>query len=199
MSETGSDPIAAVVLAAGASRRLGQPKQLIEFAGESLLHRTARIALESGCTAVFVVLGFEADRMRPELDGLPVDTLTNPEWTEGISSSLRCGVAAARDYGAKGVLLMVCDQPGLTADHLRHLLHRHRESGSAIVSSEYGGRSGVPAVFAESMFSELLTVRGDQGARGVIDKHRSLTQYLPWPEGVLDLDSPEQLRKITMG
>lgn len=199
MSEAGSDPIAAVILAAGASRRLGQPKQLIEFAGEGLLRRTARIALASGCAPVFVVLGFEADRMRPELDGLPVQTLTNPEWMEGMGSSLRCGVAAAQQSGAKGVLLMVCDQPGLTADHLRVLLKRHRETGSAIVSSEYGGRSGVPAVFGESMFSELLQVRGDQGARGVIDRHRSQTQSLPWPEGEVDLDSPEQLKEIRAG
>lgn len=148
---------------------------------------------------VFVVLGFEADRMRPELDRLPGQPLINPEWAEGMGSSLRCGVTAAQESGAKGVLLLVCDQPGLTVDHLRNLLRLHGESRSAIVSSEYGGRSGVPAVFAEGLFPELLQIRGDQGARGVIDKHRSQAQVLPWPEGELDLDSAEQLRKIRMG
>lgn len=190
--------IASVILAAGASRRLGQPKQLIQIAGESLLRRTARLALQTECGPVFVVLGFEAERMKPELKGLAVQMLMNPAWPEGMGSSLRCGVQAAQACGAEGVLLLVCDQPRLTVEHLRSLLAPHGEAGAAITASEYAGQAGVPAVFAAGFFPELLQIRGDRGARQVIERHRDAVQSIAWPDGGLDLDDAEQLGKITI-
>lgn len=185
--------IAAVILAAGKSRRLGQPKQLIQFGGESLLRRSARLAVEAGCSPVFVVLGFEAERMCPELDGLSVQVLTNAEWAEGMGSSLRSGVAAAQAAGAEGVLLLVCDQPRLSVEHLGALLNRHREARALLTASGYEQRMGVPAVFAAELFAELLEVRGDRGARQVIERHADVAQVIPWPEGAVDIDSPEHL------
>lgn len=188
---------AAVILAAGASRRLGQPKQLIQLGGESLLRRTSRLAVEAGCTPVFIVLGFAAERMLPELEGPQVQLLTNPQWQEGMGSSLRCGVAAAQASGAQGVLLLVCDQPRLSVEHLRTLLVRHGKGTTLITASEYAGRIGVPAVFSAELFPELLEIQGDQGARQVIERHADAVQVIDWPEGALDIDSPEQLRTLT--
>lgn len=187
--------IAAVILAAGASRRLGQPKQLIQVGGEGLLRRTTRLAVEAGCAPVFVVLGFEAERICPELDGLPIHQLINPDWTEGMGSSLRCGVEAAQVAGANGVLLLVCDQPRLSAEHLQALLTRYARG--AITASAYEQQLGVPAVFAAGYFPELLEMQGDRGARQVIENHMDVVQSIAWPEGAVDIDSAEHLRDIT--
>lgn len=190
--------IAAVILAAGKSRRLRQPKQLIQLAGESLLRRAARLAVEAGCAPVFVVLGYDAERMRPELNGLAVQTLTNEDWAEGMGASVRCGVAAAQAAAAGGVLLLVCDQVRLSVEHLRALLARHRETRAIVTASAYDGRAGVPAVFSAQLFPELLQIHGDRGARQVIEYYADAVQVVDWAEGALDLDSPKQLRVITL-
>ncbi len=192
---------AAVVLAAGASTRLGQAKQLIEVGGESLLRRTARLALEAGCAPVVVVVGFEAERMRAELSGLDVEVVVHPEWREGMGGSLRCGVGSVfgertAGTGPDAVLLLVCDQPRLTVDHLRTLLSQHEAGGTAITASQYAGRTGVPAVFAAAVVPELLECRGDQGAREVIRRDAARVQVVPWPEGAVDIDRPEDLRDL---
>ncbi len=194
---------ASVILAAGASTRLGRPKQLILLNGEALLHRTARLAIEAGCSPIFVVLGFEADRMRGQLDGLPVEIVINPQWEEGMGSSLRSGITALCQTRPEsgGVLVLVCDQPRLSRDHLRDLLNRHQANrpnrGIAITASAYGGRSGVPAVFSASLYPELLASAGDQGARNVILSHAAEVESVSWPEGEMDLDLPEDFDRIT--
>lgn len=188
--------IAAVILAAGESRRLRQPKQLIQLAGESLLRRTARIAVEAACGPVFVVLGSEAERMCPELNGLAVQPLKNENWAEGMGASVRCGVAAAQ-AAADGVLLLVCDQPRLSVEHLRALLARHGKTKAVITASGYEGKPGVPAVFSAQLFPELLQIHGDRGARQVIERHGDAVQVVDWEEGAFDVDSPEHLRGIT--
>ena len=200
MPESPAGACAAVVLAAGASRRLGQPKQLVRQGDETLLRRTARLAVEAGCAPVVVVLGFEAERMRPELAGLPVQVLEHPAWAEGMGSSLRCGVAAvlSGDTGSPpdGVLLLVCDQPRLSRQHLLTLLDRHRTRGAPLTASLYAGRAGVPAVFAPEVFPELLAVEGDRGAREVIRAWGERVETVPWPDGAFDLDLPEDFDRI---
>lgn len=194
--DRGEARMAAVVLAAGASRRLGEPKQLLPIEGESLLRRSARLAVEAGCEPVFVVLGFEAERMRGELAGLGVEAVLNQDWPEGMGSSLRRGVAAAMAVRPEvdGVLAMVCDQPFLTAEHLRGLLARHRAGGKGITASFYRGKAGVPAVFARRFFAELLDLQGDRGARGILEAHADEVETIAWPEGEVDIDRPEHLR-----
>jgi len=192
---------AAVILAAGASTRLGQAKQLIEVEGESLLRRTARLTLEAGCAPVVVVLGYEAERMRAGLEGPGVDVVENANWREGMGSSVRCGVRAAFAEGKTGarpdtVLLLVCDQPRLTAGHLRALLAQQATGGMAITASQYAGRNGVPAVFAAELVPELLACAGDQGAREVIRKDPTRVRGVEWPEGAIDIDRPEDLKGL---
>jgi len=196
---------AAVLLAAGASTRLGQPKQLIHIDGESLLRRTARLALEAGCSPVHIVLGYEADTMRSELANMPVNIVVNQNWIEGMGASLRSGMQALRtaEPQPEGVLVLVCDQPRLTADHLRELLARQADarhttaaSHRAITASSYSGRYGVPAVFSARLFPALLASQGDRGARDLIRAHAAEVQGIPWPPGELDLDSPEDLTAI---
>ncbi|MGB6130226.1 MAG: nucleotidyltransferase family protein [Acidobacteriaceae bacterium] len=190
--------IAALILAAGASTRLGQPKQLLRLDGESLLRRTARVAIDSGCAPVFVVLGYAAQQMQAELNGLPATALINENWTEGMGSSLRCGMAAVTrsQPSPQAVLLLVCDQPRLTVEHLQTLLHRHKTGNAPITASFYAQRDGVPAVLAASLFPDLLACSADRGARDLIRSHADRVQRIPWPEGELDLDRPQDLAKL---
>lgn len=191
---------AAVILAAGASTRLGQPKQRIQLGGESLLRRTARLAVEAGCAPVLVVLGFQAEQMRPELEGLAVRAVVNDSWVEGMGSSLRRGVEALGQTQPHpgAALVLVCDQPRLTLDHLRQLRLIHSEGNAPITASSYGGRAGVPAVFAEALFPQLAAAAGDRGARDLIRQSAGPIRVVAWPDGELDLDCPEDLDHLRL-
>jgi molybdenum cofactor cytidylyltransferase len=185
--------VGAVVLAAGASRRLGQPKQLLPVAGESLVRRTARLALEVGCAPVVVVLGFEAERVGAALAGLHVATVVNAKWSSGMGSSLACGVAAARRARPEmdALLVLVCDQPRLSSGYLRRLLAVHASGLAVVTASAYSGRAGVPAVFSAGLFEELERIEGDRGARELIARHGA--QTVDWSGGAWDIDWPEDL------
>lgn len=189
---------AAIVLAAGASTRLGQPKQLLQINGESLLHRTARLAAESGCAPIFVVLGFEADRMRQELHGLPVQVVINPVWQSGIGLSLHCGVSAVMNESPElqKTLVLLCDQPSLSAEILLSLLRTSAKAKSLITASRYATRSGVPAIFDRQLYPDLLKIEGDQGARAVIQRYAEQTSTVEFPGGIIDIDTPEDLANL---
>jgi CTP:molybdopterin cytidylyltransferase MocA len=152
---------AAVVLAAGASTRLGEPKQLVVIGGETLLDRAVRAAREAGCSPVVVVLGAEAERIAERCELGDAVVVVNPEWKEGMASSIHVGVGAVG--GADGVVLMTCDQPAVTAEHLLVLV-----ASGEVTASAYAGRQGVPAYFPAAAFAELLELRGDAGARELL-------------------------------
>jgi molybdenum cofactor cytidylyltransferase len=191
---------AAILLAAGASSRLGYPKQLVECRGESLLHRSARLAGEVGCRPVICVLGFEPARMRAELEGTTAVATENPLWATGMASSLVCGVRAVmnRPDPPANVLVLVCDQVRLDADVLRRLLTAHAASTNPITAAEYSGRAGVPAVFSAEIFPELMALTGDRGARAVIAARLERVTKVPWPDGAIDLDSPEDAHLLRL-
>jgi len=188
---------AAVVLAAGASLRLGQAKQLLAIAGEPLLQRAVRIADEAGCQPIIVVLGFEADRMRSALNGVRVIVAVNEGWRAGMGSSMRCGVEAALRISPppEDILLMVCDQIRLSPDVLRQLLRLRGLANHPITAARYSGRLGVPAVFSPIFFPDLLDVSGDEGARGILERNVALVGAVDFLEGELDLDTPDDLER----
>ena len=174
----------AVVLAAGASSRFGRPKQLEAFRGDPLVVHAARVALGAACDRTIVVWG--AVKLPAVLQELPVELLENRDWSEGMASSIRTAVEAA---GKARILITLGDQPLVTADHLRVLLR-----GSApIVATGYGGVAGVPAVFAPELRSRLLALRGDRGARAVIEAHREVVRVIPFEDAAVDVDRPEDL------
>lgn len=181
---------AAILLAAGASRRLGRPKQLEEVDGRTLLRAAAVNALGAGCDPVLVVLGHAADRLTAELVGLPVHTVLAADWAEGMAASLRAGVAALPD-GVDAALLLVCDQPAVTAEHLRRLLETREASGLPAAASVYAGVLGVPAVLHRTLFPELLSIEGDTGARTVLRRDPGRVAGVPLPRGEEDLDRPD--------
>jgi molybdenum cofactor cytidylyltransferase len=171
--------IAAVILAAGESKRLGRRKQLEPVDGEPLLRRTARLALAARVSRVGVVLGAYRDDVLPALAGLDVDVLDNPGWSEGMASSLRIAAAWAQPYDA--LLVLVCDQPDLTTDHLNALLAL---AGDRAVASGYAGTAGVPAIIPRAIFPALAALTGDRGARGLLGD----AIVVPWEPGARDVD-----------
>ncbi|HVJ07792.1 MAG TPA: nucleotidyltransferase family protein [Acidisarcina sp.] len=182
---------ASILLAAGGSSRLGKPKQLLQVDGESLLRRTARFAVEAGCSPNIVVLGSSAATLRRELDGLPVEILINPDWRTGKGSSLRVAMRSLlqRSPVPAAALFLVCDQPRISVELLRTLLAKQSMEGGSIVASRYAGVGGVPAVFPSAFFPELAFVQGDQGARQILPQHAVETSYVDFPQGEFDVDT----------
>lgn len=156
--------VAAIVLAAGSSRRLGRPKQDIVIAGETLLRRAVRLAREASLSPVVVVTraGTECSEI---LDSdCAVVIAINHEADEGLASSIRCGISLASNRGVAGAVILACDQPALRADHLRALV----EDKGRVTGSAYAGSIGVPAYFPATSFPLLLQLRGDVGARKLL-------------------------------
>jgi molybdenum cofactor cytidylyltransferase len=190
--------VGAVILAAGASTRMGRPKQLLQFGGEAMLRRAASIAIEAGCRPVVVVTGANAAASRKALRGLDVQEAENQQWESGISSSVRVGIEAVVTVNpqAAAVVLMLCDQPFVTREIITQLVAAHRETGRSIVASHYGGSYGVPALFGKAHFAELTTLKGAAGAKQVIQKHLPKVYLLPFPEGEIDIDTPDDLARL---
>ncbi len=186
-----------VLLAAGGSTRLGSSKQLLRWKGRSLLRRAAETALASGCHPVVVVLGAEAGVHRAELEGLPVRAVENACWREGMGGSLRLGMEALREAPTlEAVVLMVCDQPAVSPEHLTALVRTHQEQGRPIVASGYAGTVGVPALFDQSLFAELEAVPASAGARPLLTKEPGRVAVVPLPGGELDVDTPEDVERL---
>jgi len=189
--------VAAVILAAGASRRLGKPKQLIQYEGETLLGRAMRLAQEAGFHPVVVVLGAEREAIRASVatgDAIFVD---NDAWQEGIASSMRAGLRAIQEHQPAGVLMMPCDQPRLSEDHLRMLLSAFRAEGDAcIIASFYAGTRGVPALFPSAMLPQLNLLSGDMGARKLLLDPPVPLREVAFPGGEVDIDSPGDLARL---
>jgi molybdenum cofactor cytidylyltransferase len=191
--------VAAVVLAGGRSSRMGRPKQLLEFRGETLLKRAALSALKAGCRPVVVVTGANANASRQALSGLDVIEAPNEQWESGISSSVRAGVEAAMTAApeADAVVLMLCDQPLVTPEIIAGLIHAHLETGREIIASSYGESYGAPALFHRKHFAELMTLSGDAGAKSIIQKHFAAVQLIPFADGTIDIDTPEDFARLS--
>ncbi|MCW3062697.1 MAG: hypothetical protein JWQ02_4518, partial [Capsulimonas sp.] len=145
--------IGVVILAAGGSSRLGQPKQLLPYQGRTLLRHAAETAVASGCRPIIAVLGANAESLRGELTGLPVWTVENEEWESGMGSSIAAGVQPLTELEhLDGAIILVADQPLITPEFLRDLVAQFEETLAPVVASEYVGTLGVPALFAETLF-----------------------------------------------
>jgi molybdenum cofactor cytidylyltransferase len=178
--------VAAVVLAAGASTRLGRPKQTLEIGGELLVERAIRVAKEAGCAPMIVVVNSQSE-LRGRLEELGCRIVVNENAVQGMAWSIRWGIRFAQALNASGAIIMTCDQPGLTAEHLRAL----SADADAITGSEYAGRVGVPAYFPRFAFDALQALEGDAGARELLRGAKSIPQEAL----ALDIDTEEDFRR----
>ena len=191
--------VGAVVLAAGSSSRMGSPKQTLQFRGESLLRRSALAALGAGCHPVIVVTGAHSELSSRELDGLDVLEVLNTGWETGMASSIRAGVQGLvdADPDATAAVLMLCDQPHVTAQVISGLVAAHRATGRPVVASTYSGSVGAPALFSRALFAELTRLEGRAGAKEVIKRHASDAHLLPFQGGEVDVDTPDDFSRLT--
>jgi CTP:molybdopterin cytidylyltransferase MocA len=177
--------IAAVLLAAGGSSRLGRPKQLLEWRDEPLVRHAARAALDAGVDELIVVAGADRAAIDDALDGLALRVVTNPSWTDGIGSSIACGVRAA---DADAVLLLLSDQPAIDSKLLRQLVDAGR-AGHEMVACRYAGGLGVPALFAgKQTLACLVELDGDRGARALLARDPSSVFAIPAEQAAFDVD-----------
>ena len=193
--------IGIIILAAGASTRMnGEPKQLLEFEGKTLLRRAAETALSSGLRPVVVVLGANAEKLLPEIKGLPVLPAINENWASGMGGSIKTGLSVllAENRGIEATILMLCDQPFVTAETLNRLVETFQKTKKPIAACQYSDTIGVPTLFAREMFAELSDLQGDAGAKAVIKKHADIAQT-PAPEAAFDVDTQADFQKLSSG
>jgi len=187
-----SSHIHVVVLAAGASTRFGSTKQLVRVNGRPLLHTIVSRAAELAGHSVTVVLGAHAGELAPLLKHSPAAVAVNREWSEGIASSIREGLAHT-PATADGVMIVLADQASVTTDDLRRLASVWRRNPSSLVAAQYAGGIGVPAIFPRWCFRELNELRGDRGAQTLLQRHVDRLVRIPMPSAELDIDRPEDL------
>jgi molybdenum cofactor cytidylyltransferase len=180
--------ISAVVLAAGASTRMGTQKLLLPLGGEPLVRRVVRQVSDAGFDDVLVVLGFEHEKTRAALDGLPARYAVNTEYASGMGSSFRTAVEHLADSAA--AMFALADQPFVTTHEYRSVLDAYREQAAAIVSVRYGEVMAPPHLFEREFFPELAQLQ--HGARPVLQRHVERTVILRFPPELLaDIDTPE--------
>lgn len=183
---------AVVILAAGASVRMGEPKQLLPLDGRTLIERTVDAALDSAGWPVVVVLGANAAAIRPLLARRPVLIAENPAWAEGIASSLRTGIATLQQFSRTldAAVIALCDQPAFSGAVVNQLVARQRETGRSIVAARYSGLLGAPALFLRQHFAELAALTGEQGARVLLQSDPARVAAVDLPALAVDLDTP---------
>lgn len=194
-----NEKIGAIILAAGGSTRLGKPKQLVRYAGKTLVRRIIEAAEGIPCSPVVLVLGSQAAEISKEAEDTSCLMASNPNWRAGMGTSIRVGVRAALAArpALNALLLVVCDQYFVTTEILQTLVKVRMKNDHAVVASEYSGTIGVPAIFGSACFDELLTLPDDSGAKSIILKNRARTASVPFPEGALDVDSLEDVEKLS--
>lgn len=190
--------IGLMILAAGASSRMGTPKQLLPFQGHSLLRHMAEEAIASCCDPIVVVLGSQTERMKLEVDGLALHSVENQQWTEGMGTSIPAGMTAltAINPALDAVVIVLCDQPFVDACLINQLVKSYRATQSPIVASAYAKTIGVPALFDRSLFIELMAMNANVGAKYLIQQHTEKVFQVSFPKGAIDVDTPAQYQQL---
>lgn len=181
---------AGIILAAGESKRMGRPKQLIDVGGRTMLQRVADAALASSLGGVYVVVGHEAEAVQASLAGRNLRFLLNPDYREGMGASVRAGVAALAD-DVEAAMFLLADQPGLSATAIDALLAH--ATPDAIVAPLVDGHQGNPTVFGRRWFAELARCSGDRGGRSVIAAHPEALRLVELEADLRDVDTPQDL------
>jgi molybdenum cofactor cytidylyltransferase len=188
--------LAVLIVAAGSSSRLGQPKQLVKWKNKTLLEHSIDCA-KSVSDHVYVVLGANSDQITSKIS---FDHFLHfPHWQTGMGSSIAFGLSniLTDQPHIDSAIIMVCDQPYVTPGILRQLCEQHSSSENLITACTYAGIIGVPAIFSKQTFPELLSLNGDKGAKVIVSKYQNQTGLFAFPEGLKDIDTPQDLQHLS--
>ncbi len=188
--------IGTIVLAAGSSSRMGRSKQLLEIDGEPLLCRCIKVALAANPDNVVVVLGANEKPHRDAIAKLPVQIVLNHYWKTGMGSSIKTGLNYLLQSGLEldAVIILVCDQPSLSSEHLQRLIDTFSGTQKPIIASAYADSKGVPVLFGRTFFSNLLLLADDHGAKKLVQQFPDRVEAVDFPQGANDLDTEEDLK-----
>jgi len=198
--------VTGIILAAGAGRRFGKPKQLLDWKGQPFVRAVAKTAIEAGMSPVIVVTGANHEEVESVIKDLNVMVVRNEEWQRGQASSIRKGLQAlpslppdgrfTKSQSAGAAIFLLADQPQVDSSILRVLIERHAEGLFDIVAPLVMDRRANPVLFDQTTFSDLLQLEGDVGGRAIFHKYR--VEYLPWHDDrlLLDVDTPEQYQRL---
>lgn len=189
--------IGIIILAAGESKRLGKPKQLLNFQEKSLLRRITETAIETENKTV-VVLGAKADKIIGEVKDFPVEIVINENWESGMSSSIKSGLEKLLEIESEleSAILLLCDQPFVNMETVSQLIETQVKTQKSIVACKYENTIGVPALFTREMFDKLLNLKGDSGAKNLMLENSENLATISAPEASFDIDTAEDFEKL---
>ncbi len=192
-----SSAIAAIILAAGSSSRMGIPKQLLPYRETNLLCHSINIALRSDCRPVIVVLGAYFEQIYPNIVSSPIYIVKNENWERGMGTSIKKGIQALIQIepNIEAVIIILCDQPFLSLAVISQLLEMYSTTYQPIIASEYANTVGVPALFKRLVFPDLMNLKSIEGAKQVIKKYEQSVFRISFPRGEIDLDTPQDYEK----
>lgn len=199
MQESQQQITTILILAAGRSARMGSPKQLLKYQNKSLLQHTIDSALESKAQNVIIVLGYEAERIEKQIQKKSALIIKNPKWESGMASSIRRGIYFLNEQSitTDNVLIMVCDQPHVSKTLINLLIQTQEEKKSSIIACSYATTIGTPAIFRNKHFEELSMLKGDRGAKSILNKYAGKIEIIPFEQGSIDIDTIENYKNLT--
>jgi len=184
---------AVLILAAGKSNRLGRPKQLVKIDNKYLLEKTIEMASQLKRIDLHIILGAYSDQILKSID-IKHPFYFNPDWKDGMGSSIAYGIDQIKDMGYKAVVLCVCDQPYLETHHIEQLITAYgTQSGFDIIQSKYDQGNGPPVLFGSNYFDQLAQMKGDQGAKYIVNEFPLVVTQVSFPKGNIDIDREEDL------
>lgn len=192
------EPVAAIILAAGESKRFGQPKQLFQWKGKPFVRQVVEIALSAGLHPVVVVLGAYSEKIHPVLEGLSIQVVINKEWQEGQGSSIRNGMHVI-PASSGAVIFFQVDKPQVTPELIRNMVEFHRRSKPEILAPVVEDQRTTPVLFDRKTFAALHKLQGEAGGKVLFSKFQM--KYLPWHDGrlLIDIDTIEDYRTLMAG
>lgn len=174
---------------------MGIPKQFLKINGKPLIRMIAETCDASHPEHLYVVSGAHHREMKADLKGLTLELIHNPAWAEGISASIRLGIHYAAESGMDAALLMTCDQIKTTTALLNQMVDIYKKDKPPIVCCQYAGRQGIPALFSHTLFPALMDLKGDMGAKHLIENTKD-RKWVDFPGGELDIDEPGDLKLL---
>ena len=190
--------IGIIILAAGAARRMGQVKQLLKIAQKTLIERTIEAATSLENSSIVVVLGANAEKIKPIITAKKVHWILNKNWSKGMGSSIKTGVhfLLSQNPNLEAIIISVCDQPYLNATIFNQLITTFQQTNASIVAASYEKIIGVPALFERTLFDKLQQLDGEEGAKKIIKNFSGKIATIDFPKGLIDLDTPEAYQQF---